>query len=262
MKLECYQVDAFADQVFEGNPAAVCPLSRWIDDNLMQKIAMENNLSETAFFVCENEGFGLRWFTPAVEVDLCGHATLATAHVLFNHLGYKREQILFHTNSGKLTVSKQSDGLVMDFPSNPAEETKVPDGMGDALGAAPTTAYKADDYLFVLESEKEVAGLDPDFLKLNSYDTRGIIVTAESERAEIDFVSRFFAPAVGINEDPVTGSAHTTLAPYWSARLGKKVLKARQISKRGGTVNCTMKENRVEIAGRAKTYMNGIIVFE
>ncbi|MDZ7695186.1 MAG: PhzF family phenazine biosynthesis protein [Balneolaceae bacterium] len=259
MKIDLYQVDAFASRIFEGNPAAVCPLHRWLSDENMQRIAMENNLSETAFFVEENGHYGLRWFTPEAEVDLCGHATLASAYVLFKYLAHDRESIRFNTKSGELTVKKEGDYLVMDFPANPAKEVSPPEGIEQALGAQPLESYKSMDYLFLVESEEHVRKLQPEFLRLKELDSRGIIVTAASEAKDVDFVSRFFAPAVGINEDPVTGSAHTTLAPFWAEKLKKRELSARQISKRGGSVHCTLNGDRVELAGKTQTYLTGTI---
>lgn len=257
MKQKMYQVDAFADRIFEGNPAAVCPLDEWLPDGKLQQIAMENNLSETAYFVGEGDTYRLRWFTPAAEVDLCGHATLASAHVLFEHLDFHNPEISFSSNSGRLKVRKDSGMLNMNFPSSIGEEADPPGELMDALGTGAEEIYKASDYMVVLEREEQVRALDPNFFLLNRIETRGIIVTAPGK--EYDFVSRFFAPAVGINEDPVTGSAHTMLAPYWSERLGKDELKARQVSRRGGTVYCRMLDDRVEIAGKAVTYLEGTI---
>ncbi|MDR8392504.1 PhzF family phenazine biosynthesis protein [Aliifodinibius sp. S!AR15-10] len=259
MKLDLYQVDAFASKIFEGNPAAVCPLHSWLPDELMQQIAMENNLSETAFFVRKGDRYELRWFTPEVEVDMCGHATLASAYVLFNQLGYQKDAIFFDAKCGELTVKRDDDGLVMDFPASPADETSFPNGIEEMLGATPLECYQGMDYLFVFENEQQVKQLSPEFLKLKKLDTRGIIATAPSDEEEIDFVSRFFAPAVGINEDPVTGSAHTMLTPYWAERLGKNTLAARQISKRGGLVKCKLNGDRVELGGSAQTFMTGTI---
>ena len=257
MKLKLYQVDAFADQVFKGNPAAVCPLDKWLPDPLLQSIAAENNLSETAFFVETAGGYELRWFTPEVEVNLCGHATLASAHVLFHHLDHDSSEILFQTKSGGLKVWRSDERLMMDFPSNPAEQVDIPEQLVAALGIDPDEVYRSVDYLVIYERRQQIENLDPDFFRLRKVETRGVIVTAPGQ--EVDFVSRFFAPAVGINEDPVTGSAHTTLVPYWSARLGKQRLKARQLSRRGGELHCNMKESRVEIAGNACTYLEGAI---
>lgn len=259
MKIDLYQVDAFASHVFEGNPAAVCPLHKWLPDQLMQRIAMENNLSETAFLVEENGHYQLRWFTPEAEVELCGHATLASAHVLFEHLGYARDTIYFQTKSGELAVRREEDLLVMEFPSNPPKKVSSPEGIEEALGTTPLESYKSMDYLFLLENENEVKNLEPNLWKLKSLDTRGVIVTAPSETEGIDFVSRFFAPAVGVNEDPVTGSAHTILTPFWAERMGRTKFNARQTSRRGGTVHCRLNGDRVELAGKAQTYMHGTI---
>lgn len=258
MKFPIYQIDAFASDIFEGNPAAVCPLDEWLPDDVMQNIAMENNLSETAFFVEQDDNYRLRWFTPAAEVDLCGHATLASAHVLFEHLGYGKDVIKFDSNSGELQVRKEGGRLVMDFPASPLNEVEIPDNLEKALGTAISKMFRGKtDYLCVVQSEKQVRNLNPDISLLAKVEARGIIVTAPDE--EMDFVSRFFAPAVGVDEDPVTGSAHTMLTPYWSDRLGKNELEARQISKRGGTVYCKQKADRVELGGKAKTYLKGEI---
>ena len=258
-KLPIYQADAFNDHQFGGNPAAVVPLKEWLTDDEMQNIAAENNLSETAFFVEEGEGFRLRWFTPAVEVDLCGHATLATGHILFEELEYDKEEIIFKTHSGLLTVKKEDDRLSMNFPAVEPERSEGPAILFQALGIQRTSeVYKSDDYMVVLDSEQEVADLQPDFRLLNEVDARGIIVTAPGDEA--DFVSRFFAPQSGIDEDPVTGSAHTKTTPYWSKRFGKDELEARQISERIGELTCRMKGDRVEILGKAVTYLKGEII--
>jgi PhzF family phenazine biosynthesis protein len=258
MKLPIYQADAFTSKLFSGNPAAVIPLEEWLPDDVMQNIAAENNLSETAFFVKEGDGFRLRWFTPAVEVDLCGHATLATSHVLFEELGYEKPVIHYNTLSGVLTVKKAGSRLVMNFPAVSPNQEEGPAILFQALGIEPTSnVYKSDDYMVVLDSEKEVADLEPNFRMLNEVDARGIIATAPGD--EVDFVSRFFAPQAGIDEDPVTGSAHTKTTPYWSRKLNKDKLTARQISKRGGELICEIKGDRVEISGEAVTYMKGEI---
>jgi PhzF family phenazine biosynthesis protein len=249
-----YQVDAFASQVFEGNPAAVCPLTAWLDDALMQAIAEENNLSETAFFVADGEDFQLRWFTPKREVDLCGHATLATAHALYAHLGFSRPEVVFHTRSGALTVARQGDALVMDFPAIPAQSCPAPSALVEGLGCPPLDVLAADDYLVVLEDPEQVRRLTPDMAALSLLDRRGVCVTAPGGKGS-DFVSRFFAPKYGIPEDPVTGSAHCMLAPYWAARLGKARFRARQVSARGGDVQCELRGERVLLSGRAVTYM-------
>lgn len=260
MQLPIYQVDAFADNVFEGNPAAVCPLDEWLPDELMQQIAMENNLSETAFFVEQSDSYRLRWFTPATEVDLCGHATLASAHVLFEHLNYDEQEIHFDSNSGMLNVRKEDDKLMMNFPVSELNETLPPRFLDDAIGLPPTELYQDTDYLYVVDSEDQVRNLDPDIRELKKADVRGIIVTAPADGVNAyDFVSRFFGPAVGVDEDPVTGSAHTMLTPYWSRRLGKDELIGRQVSRRGGTVYCHLRDDRVELGGRACTFLQGDI---
>lgn len=258
MKTPIYQIDAFTDAVFGGNPAAVCPLKEWIRPELMQSIASENNLSETAFFVREGDVYALRWFTPVAEVDLCGHATLASAHVLFEELGYDKEEIKFETKSGRLIVKKEGDRLSMDFPIDKMVQVEGPPILYQALGIEPNIyTFKSDDYMIVLDSEKEVASLNPDFKMLKEVDARGIIVTAPGD--VVDFVSRFFAPLHNIDEDPVTGSAHTKLTPYWSERLEKREMEARQISSRQGVLTVRDKYDRVEILGKAVTYMKGEI---
>ena len=252
-----FEVHSFTKNIFHGNPAGVCPLDRWIDDDSMQRIASENNLSETAFFVPKEDHYELRWFTPTVEVDLCGHATLATAYVLFDHLGQEGDTIVFHTQSGELTVWKDNDFLIMDFPSRPPESTDIPEHMIAGLGCKVENISKARDYMVVLESEEDVRKLQPDFSELDKIDCEGIIVTAPGD--EVDFVSRFFAPRMGIAEDPVTGSAHSTLTPYWAERLGKKRLTARQVSERGGDLWCKLMGDRVQIAGHAVLYVKGFL---
>jgi PhzF family phenazine biosynthesis protein len=261
MKLPIYQVDAFAGEVFKGNPAAVCIMDHWPEKGLMQKIANENNLSETAFVVPDKANYGIRWFTPGTEVDLCGHATLATAHILFNHLDYRGDIIHFDSmHSGWLSVRKNGDLLTLDFPADRLEETPVPERAGSALGIVPKQAFRGkSDLMFVYSGEPEIISMEPDFGLLLKLGGRGIIVTATGE--EVDFVSRFFAPQSGINEDPVTGSAHTTLTPYWSGILGKKRLHARQLSARGGELICEDKGERVEISGKAVTYLIGEISY-
>lgn len=253
MQLKMYQVDAFASRVFEGNPASICPLPAWLDVDVMQAIAEENNLSETAFFVADGEAFQLRWFTPNKEVDLCGHATLATAHVLYTQLGYSQAQAVFHTRSGALTVARQGDLLVMDFPAIPAQPCAPPTALIEGLGCAPIEVRAADDYLVVLDDPEQVRHLAPDMAALSRLDRRGVCVTAPGH--DVDFVSRFFAPKYGVPEDPVTGSAHCMLTPYWAARLGKARLQARQVSARGGDVLCELRGERVLLSGRAVTYM-------
>lgn len=257
MKLRQYQVDAFTDRPFHGNPAAVCPLQAWLPDTLMQAIAGENNLSETAFFVPSDRGFALRWFTPIREVDLCGHATLASAHVLFSHLNFQGESIHFQTRSGDLIVRRQDARLVMDFPSCPPRPCTLPEGLAEGLGRTPLEVLAGDDYLAVFASEAEVRSLLPDHTRLAQLDLRGVCVTAPGDT--VDFVSRFFAPKYGIQEDPVTGSAHCQLAPYWSARLGRPALSARQVSGRGGEIGCEVTGQRVLLSGHAVTVMTAEI---
>ena len=257
MELSLFQVDAFTSKRFGGNPAAICPLDSWLSDEQMQTIAQENNLSETAFFVKNGSSYDLRWFTPAIEVDLCGHATLATAHTLFEHLGYDQPILTFQTKSGKLTVEKRNDKLVMNFPNQKPQPTETPANLIEGLGKKPLEVLRSVDYFVVYENEAEVASLNPNFFLLNEVDTRGIIATAPGD--EVDFVSRFFGPRAGINEDPVTGSAHCALTPYWAEKLGKNELTAKQISERVGDLLCTLKGDRVELAGNAVTYMKGSI---
>ena len=258
MDLRLYHIDAFADRLFSGNPAAVCPLEAWLPDETMQKIAFENNLSETAFYVPTGGGFHIRWFTPAVEVALCGHATLATAYVIFICDRYPGDTIHLASKSGPLKVRREGELLVLDFPAGRPAPALAPPGLVDALGRDPVETLKGTtDYLMVYEAEEDVATLTPNIADLARVDARGIVVTAPGR--QVDFVSRFFAPRVGVAEDPVTGSAHTMLTPYWSARLGKPVLSAMQLSKRQGRLRCRMAGDRVEIAGKAIPYMAGTI---
>jgi len=259
MKLPFYWVDAFADQVFKGNPAGVVPLETWPEDRLMQRIAFENGLAETAFFVPTGEGrYHLRWFTPALEVDLCGHATVASAHVLFTHLGFTGDTVTFDSRSGPLTVTRRANGLLeLDFPSRPAQPCAISSALVQALGAQPEQVAQARDTLCVFASAAEVLALRPDFPALARLDTFGFIATAPGH--DCDFVSRFFVPRAGINEDPVTGSAHSTLTPYWAVRLGKTKLHARQVSARGGELWCELAGDRVKIAGHAVLYLRGEI---
>jgi PhzF family phenazine biosynthesis protein len=257
MRIPIYQVDAFAATPFTGNPAAVCPLEEWLPDSVMQQIATENNLAETAFFVPEGIGYRLRWFTPAVEVDLCGHATLASAQVLWEKLGFIGARISFETRSGTLTVSRDKDVLALDFPARPPEPCQVHPALIAALGGSPVEVLAARDYLVVYATEEEVQALTPNLNALAKVDRFAVIATAPGK--EYDFVSRFFAPAQGIPEDPVTGSAHCTLTPYWSAKLRKTTLRAKQISARGGELLCEDHCDRVSIAGKAVLYMEGTI---
>ena len=257
MELKLYQVDAFAERVFEGNPAAVVPLEAWLPDELLQAIALENNLSETAFFVAEGAGYRLRWFTPEAEVDLCGHATLASAHVLFEHLAYPGAEIHFETRSGRLTVSRSNGGIRMDFPAIIPEPMEMLPAIVEGLGARPARLLGAPDYVAVFDSEAQVRTLEPDFAILKTLDRRGVLATAPGD--EVDFVSRCFFPKLKVDEDPVTGSAHCKMVPYWAERLGRKALIARQLSKRGGTVRCELADDRVLLAGRAVDYLIGRI---
>lgn len=259
--LSIYQVDAFTDQLFGGNPAAVCPLDQWISDEHMQAIAAENNLAETAFFVAGDQPgvYQLRWFTPRMEIDLCGHATLATAHVMFEELGEKVDQLVFSTLSGPLKVWRtDSEMICMDFPSRPVREIALPKVLGEGLGTYVFIG-KSRDYLVELVDEQAVIAFEPELDRIAQLDSVGLIVTAASQRAEIDFVSRFFAPRAGVDEDPVTGSAHCNLIPYWAQKLNRKQLVAQQLSTRLGTLWCEWKDNRVEIAGKAVTYLRGEI---
>ncbi|MDS4027811.1 MAG: PhzF family phenazine biosynthesis protein [Candidatus Contendobacter sp.] len=256
-RLKQYQIDAFAARVFEGNPAAVVPLDAWLEDRILQAIAEENNLSETAFFVPSPNGFHLRWFTPVAEVDLCGHATLATAHVLFEILGYRQPAIAFETRGGKLFVERQGSLLVMDFPALSPKPCATPDLLVEGLGCQPAETLAAVNHICVFESEARVRAIAPDFEKLRRLELQGVIVTAPGR--DRDFVSRYFVPKFGIPEDPVTGSAHCELTPYWAARLGKNRLSARQISKRGGELECELQGDRVKLAGRAVTFMEAEI---
>lgn len=257
MKIKIYQVDAFTNKVFGGNPAAVCPLKSWLPDEIMQAIAAENNLPETAFYVPQGNDFHLRWFTPTTEVALCGHATLATAHILFSTFNYMKEEIRFHSLSGLLRVKKDSDWLSMDFPADELVPAELPAEIRQGLRIASKEVYKGKtDYLVVLESQKQVEELQPDCRILaKTKEARGTIVTAPGQEA--DFISRCFYPQSGIDEDPVTGSAHTTMIPYWAEKLGKSHLVAVQLSSRKGLLRCRYSGNRVEIAGQAVTYMKG-----
>jgi len=252
-----YQVDAFASRLFAGNPAAVCPLEEWLDDSLLQQIAAENNLSETAFFVRGGDRYRLRWMTPEVEVDLCGHATLASAFVIFNYLDRLADSVTFDTRGGELIVRREGDLLAMDFPARLAAPCDAPPGLVHALGRSPAEVNAAQYLMAVFETEDEVRALAPDMKRLAEVDAFGVIVTAPGREA--DFVSRFFAPRAGISEDPVTGSSHCTLVPYWARRLCKKQLYARQVSRRGGELWCEERGDRVKIAGRAILYMQGTI---
>lgn len=257
IKLPIYQIDAFANEVFSGNPAAVCPLESWLPDVIMQNIAAENNLSETAFFVKESGCYHLRWFTPTTEVDLCGHATLAASWVIREELHETSWPLRFMTRSGELRVSSNEDTFTLDFPLRRPQVCEPPQQLEAALNITPEEVYVAEDFLVVLDSESDVRALKPDFSLLKTLPLRGVIVTAPGEA--VDFVSRWFGPKVGVDEDPVTGSAHTTLTPYWAKRLNKQELNAHQISARGGKLSCRLDGERVFISGQAVKFMEGVI---
>jgi PhzF family phenazine biosynthesis protein len=258
MEIPIYQVDAFTDRLFGGNPAAVCPLAAWLPDTTMQAIAAENNLSETAFFVAEGGGYRLRWFTPVREVDLCGHATLATGHVILRHLSQEQTEVTFVSRSGRLTVAEDGDRLVMDLPSHRPEPADPPAGLIEALGGEEPEAVLQTPYpMVVYHDERAVRRLDPRLELLVEHGVDEVLVTAPG--TDSDFVSRFFAPGLGIPEDPVTGSAHCALVPYWAGRLSKNRLFARQISARGGELHCELRGSRVLLAGSAVTYLVGTI---
>src|SRR5210317_1347901 len=258
MTIPIYQVDAFTMGSFSGNPAAVCPLNAWLDDDTMQNIAAENNLSETAFIVANEKGYGLRWFTPAIEVDLCGHATLAAAYVVLNHLRPGLDSVSFETQSGELVVTRDGDRLSMDFPARAPTPVAVSEALSDALGEAPAEVYASRDILAVYEDEAGVRRLSPDQAKLLALDEGlGVIVTAKGDA--VDFVSRFFAPKAGVAEDPVTGSAHCTLVPFWAERLGRSQLVAHQVSSRGGELLCEHRGDRVIMSGQCTLFLTGTI---
>lgn len=259
MRIPLYQIDAFAERLFEGNPAAVCPLSAWLDDAVLQAIAAENNLAETAFFVqTAPEAAELRWFTPRAEVDLCGHATLASAHVWFEHLRHAGPEVSFHTRSGALRVRRAEHGLQMDFPEVATAPCETPAALVAALGARPDQMQQGMDLIAVFDDARQVLALDPDFRAIAGLDTRGVVATAPGD--DCDVVSRCFYPRLGIDEDPVTGSAHCALAPYWAKRLGRDRLLARQISRRGGAMHCEVRDDgRVLLEGRAVDYLVGEI---
>jgi predicted PhzF superfamily epimerase YddE/YHI9 len=261
MRIPLWQVDAFVTEgVFSGNPAAVCPLEAFLPDRTLLAIAAENNLSETAFLVPDGDGWRIRWFTPAIEVDLCGHATLASAHVVFRHLAPSRTTVTFRSQSGPLTVERRDGGLLaMRFPRRPGGAATVPEALTRGLGRAPEAALLSRDWLAVLGSEAEVRALAPDLAAIAALPGAGLIVTAPASTPGIDFVSRFFAPQAGIPEDPVTGSAHCTLVPYWAARLGKTRLEALQVSRRGGRLSLEDGPDAVTIAGRTAEYLSGTI---
>ena len=257
MMLPIYQVDAFASELFRGNPAAVVPLEEWLPDTVLLSIALENNLSETAYLVPDRNGYDIRWFTPVVEVALCGHATLASAHVVFSELGFDGETIEFQSKSGPLTVKCGGSGYIMDFPAEPSDSCDVPKPLTEGLGLEPDLVMKGTDYLAVVSTQLQIEKLAPDFRKLARLKSRGLIVTAPGD--DCDFVSRCFFPQTGIDEDPVTGSAHCQMTPYWVDRLGKSKLVARQLSARGGEVICKMQGDRVLLEGQAVKYLEGKI---
>ena len=262
MPQKIYQLDAFTQKIFFGNPAAVCPLEAWLPDDVMQKIAMENNLAETAFYVKNENLFEIRWFTPTIEVDLCGHATLAAAWVIFNIENYEGNNIEFNTkNSGELTVTRQEELITLNFPADTLEEVMVSEEMILCFNKKPVSAYKGKtDTMLVFEKEEDIKNAVPSLVHIAALGGRGIIITAPGN--EVDFVSRFFAPQAGVNEDPVTGSAHTSLIPYWASFLGKNELLATQLSARKGTLQCKFLNERVEIAGHAKLYLSGEIFMD
>ena len=258
MKIPYFEVAAFTDKSFGGNPAGVCALPRWLDEATLQHIAAENNLAETAFFVPAGSDYELRWFTPEMEIDLCGHATLASAFILFSELGLRANAVRFQSRmSGLLTVAREGDVLTLDFPARPAAPGPAPEALLCGLGWKPLEVLRSRDYLTVFASETEVRSLQPDFSALKTLDAFGVIATAPGDGC--DFVSRFFAPKAGVAEDPVTGSSHCTLVPYWSQRLGKLTLFARQVSRRGGELFCRQADQRVLIGGKAVLYLRGEI---
>lgn len=258
MKLPIYQVDAFCQEIFSGNPAAVCPLQEWLDDDLLLKIALENNLSETAYFIPEDGGYHIRWFTPGVEVKLCGHATLATSHILYTKLGYSGDKITFNSLSGLLEVRRPDNGYTLDFPSDVLEEASLSNGLFRNRDTAHLRTFKGKtDFVIVFENEEEILNLEPNFETIAQSPARGLIVTAKGENS--DFVCRFFGPQSGVNEDPATGSAQTSLVPFWASELSKHTLSSIQLSQRRGYFNSRYLGDRVEITGKAATYMVGEI---
>lgn len=257
MRLPIYQVDAFTGAPFRGNPAAVVIMKDWLSEDTMQAIAAENNLSETAFVHPRGNAFEIRWFTPTIEVDLCGHGTLASAHVVFENGMAHGDEVQFAAKADVLTVRREGRLLIMDFPSRPAEPAPLTDSVTEALGARPKELLRSRDLMAVFAAEEDVAGLSPDFTLVSQLDAAGVIATSPGRR--VDFVSRFFAPAMGVPEDPVTGSTHCTLVPYWSERLGKTSLAARQVSRRGGELRCEDRGDRVAIGGEAVCYLTGEI---
>ena len=259
MKYKIYQIDAFADKVFSGNPAAVCPLDKWLSDDLLQKIAMENNLSETAFYVPQSNQYEIRWFTPKMEVDLCGHATLATAYVLFHHENHRQNSIHFYSpKSGKLTATKHNERLILNFPTDSYEHIPVSESLTAGFETQPIEALKGKtEYVLIFETEEQIKNMKVNLSAVSKLDKQGVIITAKGNN--VDFVSRYFAPQCGIDEDPVTGSAHTTLTPYWAKKLHKTELIAMQLSQRKGHLQCKYLGDRVEISGEGKLYLIGEI---
>ncbi len=256
--MDIYQIDAFTNKVFGGNPAAVCPLNEWIPEQQMQQIAAENNLSETAFYVPQGDDFEIRWFTPTSEVDLCGHATLAAAYVIFNYTDYRKDTVQFLSKSGPLSTGRDGSLLILDFPSQKPQPCEIPESIQLAFNKPPMACLKHQDYILVYESEKDIISASPDLNKLINLDLRGVCITASGNTT--DFVSRFFAPKYGIPEDSVTGSSFTQLAPYWSEKLGLSKMTASQLSRRQGFIQCEIKGDRVLIAGEAALYMKGRII--
>ena len=258
-RIPIFQVDAFSDEIFFGNPAAICPLNKDLTESQMQNIARENNLSETAFVKIDKEPFPIRWFTPTTEVALCGHATLAAASVLFDEfLKAHQTKVCFSSKSGELQASKENGMIYLNFPTDYPSQTECSTLVAEGLGIEPLNCYKGKfDLLAEFRNEREIREMDPDFRLLSKLNSRGVIVTAPG--SDVDFVSRFFAPQVGVDEDPVTGSAHTTLTPFWSERVGKKVLDARQLSSRGGNLNCKLLGERVLIGGKTARYLEGFL---
>lgn len=260
MELSLFVVDAFATEIFKGNPGAVCPLEKWLDEKIMQKIAMENNLSETAFFVKEGDEYHIRWFTPTVEIPLCGHATLASSFVIFNYLEKEINEIVFNSMSGKLKITKDGDIISLNFPANKPNNVDISEDIILALKKSPKELYFNKSFVALFDSEQEIRDISPDFTQFEKLHSHGVIVTAEGEKS--DFVSRFFIPSAGINEDPVTGYAHTLLTPFWSEKLNKKKLHAFQISERSGELFLEDLNDRVKISGKAILYSKGTIFLD
>ncbi|MBI3817954.1 MAG: PhzF family phenazine biosynthesis protein [Planctomycetes bacterium] len=258
MQVPIYQIDAFAGAVFGGNPAAVCPLDSWLPDGVLQSIAGENNLSETAFFIKSGNDYEIRWFTPASEIELCGHATIASGFVIFKFIEPAATRVKFKTRkAGDLAVARDGEWYILDFPSRPPRPARSPEGLAEALGRPPISVWEYKKLLAVFEDASIVESMRPDFNKIAGLEFDGVIVTAPGR--DCDFVSRYFAPHLGINEDPATGSSHCLLTPFWADKLGKNALRARQVSRRGGELRCELSADRVKIAGRAAMYLEGFI---